>query len=284
MKILITGGRGMLASDLVRELEPAHEVTAPGHRELDVTDARACAALIDAVRPDVVINAAALTNVDACETAETEAFAVNGHGAGNLAAACGPRGVALVHYSTDYVFDGTKRAPYVEEDPPNPRGVYARSKLLGEQLVQERAPEHLVLRISWVFGARGRNFIKTIVGAARAQPRLRVVDDQHGSPSYTRDLAAHTRVLVESGRRGIYHLTNQGSCSWYELAARAVEWARLSGVEVVPVTTSEFPRPAPRPANSVLANARLAREGFPLLRPWWEAAREYVERELLSPA
>src|SRR5262245_14707161 len=198
MRILITGGRGMLASDLVRELEPAHRVTALGHRELDVADGAACSAVVRDVRPEVVINAAALTNVDACETAEAEAFSVNGQGAGNLASACAALGATLVHYSTDYVFDGTKPAPYIEEDPPKPRGVYARSKLLGEQLVQERAPEHLVLRISWVFGARGRNFIRTIVGAARAQPRLRVVDDQHGSPSYTRDLAAHTRLLVES--------------------------------------------------------------------------------------
>jgi len=284
MKVLVTGGRGMLAAALARVFEPCAAVVALGRAELDITDAAACAARLDEIRPDVVLNAAAATNVDACESAEAEAMRVNGEGPGNLAEACRARRLLLVHYSTDYVFDGLKPEPYVEDDPPSPQGVYARSKLLGETRVRERAPEHLVLRISWVFGAGGRNFVRTIVGAARTGPALRVVDDQRGSPSYTRDLALQTRRMVEAGCRGLYHVTNSGACTWYELAVQSIAWAGITGVEVTPVTTGEFPRPAPRPANSVLANARLAREGWPLLRPWSDAAREYVVESLSAPA
>ena len=283
MKVLLTGGDGMLATDVRREFAPHHEVVAFPRAELDVTDREACRARIADVRPDVVINAAGMTNVDACESSREEAFRVNGEGPGNVAAAAAEAGALVAHYSTDYVFDGGKSGPYVEEDPPNPQGVYARSKLLGEVRVRESACEHLILRISWVFGSNGRNFIRSILNAAREQPVLRVVDDQRGSPSYTVDLAAATRRLVEAGCRGTYHVTNSGSCTWYELAARAVEWARLAGVRVVALSTREFPRPAPRPANSVLDNARLRREGFPLLRPWQEAAREYVECHLAEP-
>jgi len=273
----------MLATDLARELSPHHEVIGLSRADCDIGEAAACRSRIAALRPDVVVNAAAMTNVDACESSEEAAFRVNAAGAGNVAAAAREAGALAVHFSTDYVFDGRKSEPYVEEDPPNPQGVYARSKLAGDEQVHERAAEHLILRISWVFGANGRNFIRTIVGAARERPVLRIVDDQRGSPSYTPDIAAATRRLIEAGARGTYHVTNSGFCTWYELAARAVEWAGLTGVEVVPVSTREFPRPAPRPANSVLANARLAREGFPLLRPWQEAAREYVETALGRP-
>lgn len=282
MKILITGSNGMLATDLARVLASRHQIVAMPCADLDVSDAAACLERIGAAAPDVVVNAAAMTAVDACETEAERAFAVNAAGAGNVAAAAAAVSAPVVHFSTDYVFDGTKSEPYTEDDPPSPRGVYARSKLEGEDLVRSAAGEHLILRISWAFGPNGRNFIRTIVGAARHGGILRVVDDQRGSPSYTVDLAARTRELIDAGCRGTYHVTNSGSCTWYDLAVRAIAWAGISGVEVVPVTTAEYPRAAPRPANSVLANARLAREGFPPLRSWQEAARAYVEAHLAS--
>ena len=195
-----------------------------------------------------------------------------------VAAAAGI-GSAIVHFSTDYIFDGTKDAPYCEEDSPNPRNVYGKSKLAGEKLVRALCPDHLILRTSWVFGRHGKNFIRTIALAARRRGTLRVVNDQRGSPTYTIDLARHARKLLEAGCRGTYHVTNSGSCTWYELAVSVVEWLGL-GVPVLPVASTEYPRPASRPSNSVLANGRLAREGLPLLRPWQEAGEEYVKAYL----
>jgi dTDP-4-dehydrorhamnose reductase len=154
--------------------------------------------------------------------------------------------------------------------------VYGRSKLLGEQLLREYLPEHLILRISWLFGRNGKNFIRTVLNLARTNTQLRVVNDQRGSPTYTRDVAYCTERLLAAGCRGTYHTTNSGSCTWYELASKAIEWSGMQGVQVIPVSTSEFPRPAPRPANSVLANARLAREGFPMLQGWPLALQQYL--------
>jgi dTDP-4-dehydrorhamnose reductase len=279
MRILIAGARGMLGTDLLEELGTVHQVTGLGHGDLDITDAERCRARVFEVHPEIVINAAAMTDVDGCESREQEAFLVNGQGAGNLAAAATAIGSVVIHFSTDYIFDGTKDRPYCEEDKPNPRSVYGKSKLAGEQLVRTLRPDHLILRTSWVFGSHGKNFIRTIAQAARRQGTLRVVNDQRGSPTYTIDLARYTRKMLEARCRGTYHLTNSGSCTWYELAARVVEWLGLD-VPVLPVASTEYRRPASRPANSVLANGRLAREGFPLMRPWQEAAEEYVKTGL----
>jgi dTDP-4-dehydrorhamnose reductase len=219
--------------------------------------------------------------VDYCEDHPEEAFLVNAQGAANLAEAVASVGGLLAHYSTDYVFDGQKAEPYLEEDPPNPLSVYGKSKLKGEELVRTLCPNHLILRTSWLFGPNGKNFIRTIVTAARNGHPLRVVHDQRGSPTYTRDLAIHTRHLVENHRRGTYHVTNSGWCTWHELAVKAIGWAGLDKVSITAVTAADFPRPAPRPANSRLANARLTREGSEPMRAWPAAAEEYV-REFLS--
>jgi dTDP-4-dehydrorhamnose reductase len=202
---------------------------------------------------------------------------VNGTGAGNLAQASAKSGALLVHYSTDYVFDGFKTDAYLEEDAPNPRSVYGKSKLSGEEMIRRYCPDHLILRTSWLFGRNGPNFIRTIVNAAQQGKPLRVVNDQRGSPSYSKDVAVHTRRMIQSGCRSTYHLTNSGSCTWYELAVKSLEWAGIEVCNVAPVSTREYPLPAPRPANSILANARLERDGLPMMRPWQAAAREYVE-------
>jgi dTDP-4-dehydrorhamnose reductase len=189
-------------------------------------------------------------------------------------------GALLVHYSTDYIFNGRKKGPYVEEDTPNPQSVYGKSKLLGETLIRRNCPDHLILRTSWLFGRNGSNFIRTILGAARKGNTLRVVNDQTGSPTYSRDLAEQTLAMIEADCRSTYHVTNSGACTWYGLASNALVWAGMENVPVTPVATSEYPLPAPRPANSVLANARLQREGLSQMRPWQRAAREYIELHL----
>lgn len=268
----------MLGTDLVRAFSARGEVTGMDIDELDITDETGCRARIGEIKPGVIINAAAMTRVDDCESHEEDAFRVNALGAGNLAAAASEAGARLVHYSTDYVFDGRKQDPYLEEDSPCPLGVYGRSKLQGEALVRARCAEHLIIRTSWLFGYHGPNFIRTILAAAQNGRQLRVVNDQRGSPTYTADLAAHSVRLAEGGGRGIYHVTNSGSCTWYELARFALDCAGMDGVVVEPVTTAEYPRPAPRPANSVLANARLLAEGFPELRHWSEAVRDYIQQ------
>jgi dTDP-4-dehydrorhamnose reductase len=270
----------MLGTDLMAILGPVYDVSGVDLPDLDITQLEQCFAKVKQLKPDVLVNAAAFTHVDACETNEKEAFLVNGHGAGNLAKAAAFAGALLVHYSTDYIFDGQKKEPYVEEDKPNPQSVYGKSKLLGESLICEHCSDRMILRTSWLFGRHGPNFIRTIVEAARKGAPLRVVNDQKGSPTYSRDLAEHTRIMIEASCRGTYHVTNSGSCTWYDLAFSALKWAGLHNVPIIPVSTSEYPRPAPRPANSILADSRLGQEGLPPMRPWHVAAREYVDHHL----
>lgn len=280
MKILIVGSRGMLGTDLMEAFSSVQDTMGIDLSELDITRMEQCHAKLKEIRPDVVINAAGFTQVDACQSREEEALLVNGHGAGNLAIAAAAAGSMLVHYSTDYVFDGQKETAYVEEDLPNPKNVYGKSKLSGEMLIREHCPNHLILRTSWLFGPNGSNFIRTIVNAARKGNPLRVVNDQKGSPSYTKDLAAHTRMMIAAGCRSTYHVTNSGFGTWYELASEAMVWAGMKNIPITPVPSAEFPRPALRPANSVLANAHLERDRLPLMRPWQAAVREYVEHYL----
>jgi dTDP-4-dehydrorhamnose reductase len=270
----------MLGTELMEALRPGNEVTGMDLPDIDITRAETCFAAVERHLPKVVINSAAFTRVDDCESQPEKAFLVNGTGAGNVARAAASAGSIFVHYSTDYVFDGAKSEPYMEMDSPNPKSVYGQSKLAGEDQVHRYCPNHMILRTSWLFGRNGANFIRTIVAAARTGAHLRVVNDQRGSPTFAKDLARWTRLMIESGCRGTYHVTNSGSCTWFDLASRAVEWAGLGKIPIAPVATSEFQRPAPRPANSILANARLEREGFSLMRPWEEAAREYVEEDL----
>jgi dTDP-4-dehydrorhamnose reductase len=276
MRILIAGSKGMLGTDLMEQFS-SHHVFGLDRPQIDIADLDQCLGYARELQPEIIINAAALTQVDYCESHPEEAFLINADGAGNLAKAAASIGVPLVHYSTDYVFNGLKGEPYQEEDQTNPASVYGKSKLRGEELIRDYCRDHLILRTSWLFGPHGSNFITKTLRVARTEKKLRVVNDQIGSPTFTKDLSAHTALMLEAGCRGTYHLTNSDSCSWYELAAKCVEWAGLPEVSVTPVTTSEFPRPAPRPPNSILANARLLREGIPMMRPWQQAAQEFVE-------
>ena len=273
----------MLGSELMavfRNNPDAYETIGLDLPEIDITMPDSCRGAIDGFRPDVVINAAAFTRVDDCETRHDLAMSVNGDGAGNLAAASAAAGALFVHYGTDYIFDGGKTEGYKEDDAPGPSGVYGKSKLLGETLVRRNSPEHMIIRISWLFGANGANFIRTIVDAARKGNPLRVVNDQRGSPTYAKDVAAQTLKMIESGCRGTYHVTNGGDCTWYDLAVQVVAWAKIPDISITPVASSEYKRPAPRPAYSILTDTRLTREGLSRLRSWQDAAREYVEQYL----
>ena len=283
MKVLVVGAKGMLGSELLSVFQKhtdGYEVSGLDLPEVDITKPDSCRTAVVDLHPDVVINAAAFVRVDDCETQHEAAFGVNAEGAGNLAKAAAASGAFLIHYSTDYIFNGQKMDGYLEDDAPDPRSAYGESKLLGEILVRHHCPDHMIIRISWLFGNNGPNFIRTIVEAARKGNPLRVVNDQRGSPTYARDVAVQTLKMVDAGCRGTYHVTNAGACSWYDLAVRAVAWAGISNVTATPVASSEYKRPAPRPACSILVDTRLVKEGLSRMRPWQEAACEYVRQYL----
>lgn len=270
MRWLVTGAAGMLGRDVVAVLDGA-DVTALGRAGLDVTEA---AAVDDAVRGhDVVVNAAAWTDVDGAESAEAAATAVNGTGPANLAAACARHGARLVQVSTDYVFDGTASAPYPEDAPTAPRSAYGRSKLAGEQAVLSTLPDAgYVVRTAWLYGEHGRNFVATMARLAGERDTLDVVDDQRGQPTWSLDLAQRVVDLVRADApAGVYHATNSGETTWFGLARAVFAQLGLDPERVRPTTTDKFPRPAPRPAYSVLGHAGWERAGLPPLRPWDEA-------------
>jgi dTDP-4-dehydrorhamnose reductase len=243
----VTGAGGMLGREVVRAAGE-HDVVGLTHAELDVTDPDAVAA---AVEDRVVVNCAGFTDVDGAEAEEEAATLLNGAAPGYLAAAA----VAIVHPSTDYVFEGTKREPYVESDPTGPRSAYGRSKLAGEQAVAAANPRHFIVRTSWLFGVGGRNFVDTMLGLAGERDELRVVDDQIGCPTYVGHLAKALVELVETEAYGVHHVAGAGACSWFEFAREIFRQAEVD-MRVVPCTSDEFARPAPRPAFSVLGSER----------------------------
>lgn len=284
MQWFVTGARGQLGTAMCRHLEARGEPFRAFGSELDVADESAVAAALDeGPRPDVLVNAAAFTKVDRCETEPALAERVNAVAPGILARLAGERGARLVHVSTDYVFDGRARRPYREDDPPAPLGVYGRSKLAGERAVHEALPEALVVRTSWVFG-RGRNFVAAILEKGRAAAAggagpLRVVDDQRGRPTSAWDLAEGLAALVERGATGLYHLANRGEATWWDVARAALDLAGLRDVEVEPIATASLGLAAPRPAWSVLDLGRAEKAGV-VLRPWREALAAHIRDEL----
>ena len=275
MKVLVTGARGMLARAVLQELESTCELTGRDVHDLDICDAGLVSREIAALRPDCIINCAAFTDVDGCESRSGEAFAVNADGVRNLAAAAAASGSMLYHISTDFVFDGTSLAPYAEQDEPNPLSVYGRSKLQGELHVQSILDRYVIVRTSWLFGRGGKNFVETIRRLARERQELRVVNDQTGCPTHAADLARAIRALMEAPAQGLYHVCNAGSCTWYDFAVKIVA---LTGgtARVVPTTAAELDRPAARPACSVMDCSRLARETGFRPKPWEDALREYL--------
>ena len=277
MRFAITGAAGMLGQDLLAAAKGAgHEVLAFPRADLDITDAAAVARALADARPDVVVNSAAWTNVDGAETDEAGALAVNGTGAGNVARGAAACGAWTIHVSSDYVFDGRKASPYVESDPVGPLSAYGRSKLAGERAVAEEAPDrHTTVRSSWLFGAGGPCFPATILRLARERDELKVVDDQIGCPTFTGHLAEALVKLAGSDERpsGVVHVAGGGSCSWFEFARETVAGAGVT-CEVKPCSTEEFPRPATRPANSVLRSERGG--DAPLLPEWREGLARYM--------
>ncbi len=263
MKFLVAGAAGMLGSDVMLAAANAgHVVVGFGHSELDVTDAAAVEAKLEAERPDVVINCAAWTDVDGAEEAEEEAMAVNGSGAGNLAAAAAAVEATIVYVSSDYVFDGAKRAPYVESDQPAPLSAYGRTKLAGEEASAVANPRHFIVRSSWLFGIAGPNFVETMLRLAADHGEVLVVRDQVGSPTYTWHLAHSIVRLVEGLEHGIHHMAAAGACSWYEFAREIFEQAEVE-CKVLSATTDMLGRPAPRPPYSALVSQREHAIGLP---------------------
>lgn len=265
---LVIGARGQLGVDLVAAL-PGEDVVALDQAELDVTDVGAVAAALSELRPSVVLNVAGYTAVDAAETDREAAFAVNATAPGLLAAGCAQLGATLVHVSTDYVFAGDATTPYREDAPASPRSVYGRSKLDGERRVRAVLAKHYVVRTAWLYGAAGDNFVKTIARLERQRETLHVVDDQRGSPTWSAELARGLVALARSGAPyGTYHCTASGSTTWWGLARAVFEELGADPDRVLPCTTSRFPRPAPRPAYSVLSDAAWRAAGLAPLPPW----------------
>jgi dTDP-4-dehydrorhamnose reductase len=279
---LITGASGQLGSDLVRSLSlvprPGEAVLggptvmAASRRDLDVTDPHAVRAAVRAWAPDVIINAAAYTAVDAAETDVDAAFLLNAAAPGFLARAASENGASFIHVSTDYVFSGDSDRPYSEDDEPDPRSVYGRTKLAGEQAVLALYPAAQVVRTAWVYGQNGGNFVKTMLRLAGERDTVRVVDDQHGSPTWSHDLARGIVALAESAAApGIYHCTAQGETTWFGFAQAIFSAAGLDPVRVLASTSVDFVRPAPRPAYSMLSHAKWDAAGLAPMLGWPDA-------------
>ncbi len=274
MKVLLTGANGQLGRELSRLLpERGHETVALARADLDITDKEAIERAVEGHSPDLLINAAAYNAVDAAETDMEAAYAVNALGPRNLAVACERVGRELLHVSTNYVFDGRSERPYEPFDLPNPISAYGRSKLAGEEYVKHLCRRWYVVRTSGVYG-EGGNFVRTMLRVGAQRGAVKVKDDEHISPTRALDLAHGILELVEDRGCGLYHLTNSGSCSWYDLARKTFGLAGMD-VEVTPVASSEYPQSAARPANGVLSAL-----GGPRLRGWRGALAEYIEREV----
>jgi len=269
MRVLVTGAAGQLGIDVVAAFAAAGDkVVAVDRATLDIARRDDVLAALERARPDAVVNCAAWTAVDACEADVERAMLVNGAAVGWLAEGCAAVAAHLVHVSTDYVFDGTLHRPYTETDTPHPQSVYGRSKLAGEHAALGQGGMVTVVRTSWVCGLHGSNMVKTVMRLAAERPELAFVDDQRGHPTFTHDLAPLLRQLVVQRVGGVVHATNQGAVSWYEFAREVVAAMGRDPSMVRPIATADLqpPRPAPRPANSVLANTALEAAGVPLLR------------------
>ena len=278
MKILVTGGKGQLGRDLEKVLLSTgkYELTCLGHDALDITKPDNVQREILNYRPGVIFHTAANTKVDQCELDKDSAYLVNSLGSRNVAVVAAKVDAKLVYISTDYVFDGRATKPYTEFDPPHPINIYGKSKLAGEKYAAGFSNKHFIVRTSWLYGYYGKNFVKTMLSLAKEKGEANVVNDQVGSPTYTKDLAVFLVRLIQTELYGTYHATNSGKCSWFDFARAIFKKAGLDYVKLSPVSTVELNRPAPRPAYSVLDNYCLKLQGLPGLRPWEEALGEFL--------
>ena len=277
MKILLLGHKGMLGTDLLSQMRLHHEVVGMDQDEIDITSAADCVKAIEGIVPQIVINAAAYTNVDGCETAKENCFAVNAEAVKNIAAACQNKNIRIVHFSTDYVFNGNGSSPYREDENCDPINTYGASKLAGEQYLQAQARNYIIIRTAWLYGANGKNFVRTIMEKAKTTPKLKVVDDQVGSPTHTKDLAAAVDHLIEKNAQGIFHVTNRGSCSWYQFAVKILQESGIENVEVSPIKSDQLVRAAKRPANSVMSMQKFIATTGMAMQPWQLALKDYLE-------
>jgi len=295
-RILLTGKNGQVGFELQRSLAPLGEVVAVDQNECDLSDAAAIRHLVQHVQPDVIVNPAAYTAVDKAEVEYDLVQAVNGAAPGVFGEEAAKLGALVIHYSTDYVFDGTKRGAYVEDDPPNPQSVYGQTKLAGEQSLQQSGAKHLIFRTSWVFGAHGGNFAKTMLRLAAERDSLKVVADQFGAPTSAALLADVTAQILGRYFRGggqnfpfgLYHLAAGGETTWHEYARTVVRAAQAAGKDlklnpenILPIATSEYPLPAPRPANSRLDTTRL-QQAFGLMLPDWHQGLDHVLQQIFD--
>jgi dTDP-4-dehydrorhamnose reductase len=282
LKVLVTGAAGQLGQDVVLLLQQqGHQVMGCDRQEMDITDLNQCIQVIGGFGPDAVIHCAAHTAVDAAESDIDAAYLINATGSRNVALASEKAGAKLVYISTDYVFNGLGVQPYHEYDNTDPKSIYGKSKRAGEVLVQSLSSKYFIVRTSWVYGKYGNNFVKTMLKLGQEKPMLQVVNDQKGSPTYTVDLARLLLALIQTEKYGVYHASNSDSCTWFEFTqAIFAEAEDILGLKFTaklePCATEQFPRPAPRPRNSVMEHLSIRTNGFEDIRPWREGLRDFL--------
>ena len=285
MKALVTGAKGMMGTDLCRILdERGYDVTATDIEEMDVRDRDLVQDTVEKIQPQTVFHLAALTNVDDCEKLPDESFMTNTIGTQNVALACQSIDATMVYISTISVFDGLKCAPYTEFDMPNPQSWYSRSKYQGELIVEKLLTKYYIARAGWMFGggAEDKKFVAKMIDLAMARDLLKVVDDKYGSPTYTADIANGVERITHTGLYGTYHMVNSGGyCNRYQFAQKILEFAHITSCELQPVSSAEFPLPAPRPNMEAARNYNLELRGLEWMQPWQSALQEYVETTLL---
>ncbi len=278
MKVLVTGIGGQLGHDVVRELEQrGQDVVGVGREEMDITDAEKVGEVIRACAPDAVIHCSAYTAVDRAEDEADQCRKVNVDGAKNIAEVCAELDCKMIYISTDFVFSGEGERPWETDDAAGPISVYGRTKYEGETEVKSRLDKFFIVRISWVFGKNGNNFVKTMLRIGKENGAVKVVDDQIGSPTYTRDMAVLLADMVQTEKYGVYHASNEGFCSWYEFAKEIFRLAGMDEVSVTPITSDQFPAKAKRPFNSRMSKEKLIKEGFNKLPSWQDALKRYLQ-------
>jgi len=277
MKIVILGANGQLGNEFKTFLKDKAEIFAFDHKELDILDLSNLINKFFDLSPEVVINCAAYTKVDQAEKEKDFAYQINALGAKNVSFASLKVKAKVIYFSTDYVFDGAKNSPYTELDKPNPLSIYGKSKLFGEEFTKQVNPNHLILRISWLYGINGSNFVKTIVRLAKEKGELKVVNDQIGTPTYTLDVVKQTWKLIQEDSVGLYHSTNIGQTTWFEFAQKIIKQLDLNA-KVLPIKTIEFPALAKRPSFSALENYLLQIENKNIMRNWEEAFNDFINK------